>query len=219
MPKPKPKGRAALTRAGIVETGFLLLNRDGLDGLSMRKLAQALGVEAMSLYNHVAGKEELLLEIANLAVAKIKLPNPARPWRDRLETLIASLYETLANHPHVLILLARDQVQISSPRALAVLEAGAAALAESGLPPSGQVSAFRGLIALAFGFGLAHTRGATSTREEARAVWNTWDQRQWDGLGLPNLARLAPHFLKTQAGADFAFTLKTYLDALERQAG
>lgn len=220
MQKAKSRGRARapLSRAQIAEAGFRLLNRDGPDGLSMRKLAEELGVEAMSLYNHVRDKDELLQEIANLAVAMVRLPNPARPWRARLEALAISLYEALAHHPHALILLARDEVQLSSPKALAVLEAGAAALAESGLPPARRVSAFRGLISLCFGFALTHTRGAASTRAEAQAVWSQWDQTQWDGRGLPHLATLAPQFLKTKAGDDLAFTLKVYLDALVREA-
>jgi TetR/AcrR family tetracycline transcriptional repressor len=184
----------------------------------MRKLAQALGVEAMSLYNHVRDKDALLGEIANLVVSRIPLPNPALPWRARVEALVLGLYGTLVSHPHVLMLLANEKVLVTHPQALAVMEAAACALASSGLAQAQQVSAFRGLIALCFGFVLAHTRGLISTRTEAEAIWGGWDHRQWADTALPSLSKLAPQFLKTRANDDLDFTLRTYLDALERGA-
>jgi AcrR family transcriptional regulator len=220
MSKSRAKVRHAtpLRRNKIANEGLKLLDAGGLEGLSMRKLAQTLGVEAMSLYNHVQSKDDLLAEIVNLVVAKVPLPGPKQHWRKRLEALLLGLYEILTRHPHIVPILAREQAVISSPRALAVMEAAARALAESGLSPSRQVSAFRGSIALCFGFVLTHTRGLTATRAQADAVWNAWDSSQWDAAGVPHLAALAPEFLKTKAGDDLAQTLSAFLDSLSRDA-
>jgi TetR/AcrR family transcriptional regulator, tetracycline repressor protein len=218
MPKTKTRSPAPLRRTQIASAGLKLLDADGLEGLSMRKLAQVLCVEAMSLYNHIKNKDDLLAEIVNLVVAKVPLPDPRRSWRERIEALILGLYATLTRHPHILPILAREQAVISSPRALAVMEAAARALAESGLSPSRQVSAFRGSIALCFGFVLTHTRGLTATRAQADAVWNAWDSSQWDAAGVPHLAALAPEFLKTKAGDDLAQTLSAFLESLSRDA-
>lgn len=216
MAKSRPdRKKAGLTRVRIAEAGLILLDRDGPEGLSMRKLAQELGVEAMSLYNHVRDKRQLLEDIVNLAVAQAPLPPATRPWRERLEVLVLGLYRALIAHPHTVMILSREDAAIREPRALALIDAAAKALADAGLTPAAQVSAFRGLIALCFGFALAHTRGTTSTRAEAEAIWDRWDPSDFEASGFESLAKLAPQFLKTRANDDLRFMLAAYLDALE----
>ena len=89
-----------------------------------------------------------------------------------------------------------------------------AILAESGLEPKQQVNAFRGLLAMCFGFVLAHTQGFSTTKEMAQQEWDNWDSHQWNSETLPHLARLAPYFLQTHADDDFRFMLQAYLNAL-----
>jgi TetR/AcrR family transcriptional regulator, tetracycline repressor protein len=207
-----------LNRLRVIEKGLEILDREGPEGLSMRKLAQALGVEAMSLYNHVKGKQDLLDGVANLVLSSVPIPADSKPWRGRVEAIILGLYTALAKHPHTLMLIVSEDAKISEPKALALLDSGAKALASSGLTPAGQVSAYRGLISLCFGFVLAHTRGLTSTRAEAEAIWDQWNPKDYTESGFPSLAKLAPQFLKTRADDDLKFTLAVYLDALEAKA-
>jgi hypothetical protein len=94
------------------------------------------------------------------------------------------------------------------------MDAIVAALAEAGLTARQQVSAYRGLIAMCFGFVLAHTQGFNMTRDRAQAAWESAGVGEWDPATLPNLARLGPEFLKTQVDDDFRFMLTAYLESL-----
>ena len=76
--------RTPLTRERILRAAIDLADTDGLDALSMRKLAKAVGVEAMSLYNHVANKDDLLDGIVDLVVAEIYVPRAEGDWRAEL---------------------------------------------------------------------------------------------------------------------------------------
>ena len=72
-----------LTRERVLPAAVDLADRDGLEGLSMRKLGQELGVEAMALYRHVRDKDDLLDGIVEVVVGQIERPQPGRTGRPR----------------------------------------------------------------------------------------------------------------------------------------
>ena len=161
----------SLTREHILETTLRILDEEGLDGLSMRRLAARLDVEAMSLYNHVQDKRDLLSGVTDLALAQIELPEAGLPWNRRLEGFALGLYEALIRHPALVLVLASEQGGPSQLEVLHGIDSMVAALAESGLSPAQQVNAFRGLLAMCLGFVLAHTQGLRKTKEQAEAGW------------------------------------------------
>src|SRR3990172_11478457 len=73
--------RAPLTRDRIIDAAVTLADQHGADELSMRKLGAELGVEAMSLYNHVANKDEILDGMIDHVFSTIPLPDPTQDWR------------------------------------------------------------------------------------------------------------------------------------------
>ena len=79
-----------------------LVDRHGLDALSMRKLGAALGVEAMSLYNHVENKDDVLDGMLELVMRQIRIPGPVAPWDDRLRALANEIRRAGLEHPGVL---------------------------------------------------------------------------------------------------------------------
>ncbi|WP_084510782.1 TetR/AcrR family transcriptional regulator C-terminal domain-containing protein [Nocardia lijiangensis] len=95
----KPADRTRLTRERVLRTAVRLADEQGLGALSMRKLAQALDVEAMSLYNHVANKDDLLDGIADLVVAEMAVPEIGGDWKAALRARAASAHEVLRRHP------------------------------------------------------------------------------------------------------------------------
>jgi AcrR family transcriptional regulator len=96
-----------LSRAGIHAAALQVIDSDGLAGLSMRKLAAALGVQAASLYSHVASKEELLQEVANGITAKADVSAFADgDWRVGVRTWARSYRAALAEHPNIVPFLA-----------------------------------------------------------------------------------------------------------------
>ena len=84
--------RTPLTRERVLRAAIDLADREGLDALSMRKLAKAVGVEAMSLYNHVANKDDLLDGIIDLVVAEIYVPGADGDWRTELRRRAVSAH-------------------------------------------------------------------------------------------------------------------------------
>ena len=80
--------RAPLTRARVLEAAVDLADRDGIDAVSMRRLGQELGIEAMSLYTHIRGKEDLLDGMVDVVVAEIPVDTAGPDWRTTLRRTI-----------------------------------------------------------------------------------------------------------------------------------
>lgn len=101
--------RAPLSRRRVLATALDLVDRDGLDALSMRKLAAALDVEAMSLYKHVRNKDDLLAGLADLIWAEIAAAAPPDEWAVWLRALAHAVRDTVHRHPNALpVLLSGD---------------------------------------------------------------------------------------------------------------
>ncbi|HET8936789.1 MAG TPA: TetR/AcrR family transcriptional regulator [Polyangiales bacterium] len=133
MSKAKPKRRAAvmpLSRERILQTALQLADRGGLDSISMRKLAQALGVEAMSLYNHVSSKDDVLDGIADLVVSEIEVPEIGGDWRLALRKRAISAHTVLRSHPWSPLLIA-SRVNVG-PAMLRYINATLGCLREAG---------------------------------------------------------------------------------------
>ena len=92
-------GAERLTRTGIVAAGVELADAEGLAALSMRSVAQRLGVTPMSLYNHVANKEELLDGMVDAVFAEFYAPVPGAEWRSELRRRALTAREALKRHP------------------------------------------------------------------------------------------------------------------------
>ena len=77
----RPGRPARLSRAQILEAALELADRDGLEAVTMQRIARAIGAEPMSLYRHVRNKEDLLDGLVDLVFAEIELPSPEDPWK------------------------------------------------------------------------------------------------------------------------------------------
>ena len=91
--------RERLTRDRVLRAAVELADREGIGSLSMRKLGQELGVEAMSLYNHVANKEDLLDGMVDVIVKEIAPPDEGPDWKSILRRRILSAREVMLRHP------------------------------------------------------------------------------------------------------------------------
>jgi len=93
------KRRTALTRERILRTAIGLADRDGIESLSMRKLGEKLGVEAMSLYNHVRNKVDMLDGMVDIVFGEIDLPANGLDWRMAMRKRATSARQVLLRHP------------------------------------------------------------------------------------------------------------------------
>jgi AcrR family transcriptional regulator len=93
------KPRAALTRERVLRAAIGLADRDGIESLSMRRLGQKLGVEAMSLYNHVRNKVDMLDGMVDVVFGEIELPANGMDWRIAMRQRAISARQALLRHP------------------------------------------------------------------------------------------------------------------------
>lgn len=102
---PSKKDRVRLSRERVLRAAIEYADAHGLDSLSMRKLGQELGVEAMSLYNHVANKDAILDGMVDAVVAEIELPEPGLDWQTAMRQRATSAHDMLLRHPWAAMLL------------------------------------------------------------------------------------------------------------------
>lgn len=154
---PPTRRSRGLTRDRIVAAAIELADRDGLGALSMARLAERLDAGTMSLYRHVANKDELVLFMLSTAAG----PPPPAPnpddWRASLSGWAVALWKVYHRHPW--ILHAASAGPPADPGQLGWLEAGLSALRSTGLPERDKVSAVISL--------LHYVRGAAALAIEA----------------------------------------------------
>src|SRR3954447_19923299 len=92
------KSRAPLTRDRVLDAAILLADEGGLESLSMRKLAKSLGVEAMSLYNHVANKGDLVDGMVDVVIGEIELPPETDRWDAAIRAYAIATHDQLVRH-------------------------------------------------------------------------------------------------------------------------
>jgi AcrR family transcriptional regulator len=93
-----PDARPPLRRERVLAAAVVLADASGIEALTMRRLAQALGVEAMSLYHHVENKDDILEGIVDLVVSEFELPSPGAGWKTALRLTAVSAHTILVRH-------------------------------------------------------------------------------------------------------------------------
>jgi TetR/AcrR family transcriptional regulator, tetracycline repressor protein len=213
--------RRTLTRDAVLDAALALADEGGLGAVSMRRLASRLGVEAMSLYNHVSGKAELLDGMASRVFETIALPGASLPWDERVRVLIRGCHEAMRAHPAVVQALVAEAANPRSAGALSVIDAILGALFDGGLDERGAARAYRSLIGLVFGSVLAATAdpavAAVPEDERAEPIAD-WFTRMATPARLPYLYRALPALLAADCGADFNDELDLLIQGLRASA-
>jgi TetR/AcrR family transcriptional regulator, tetracycline repressor protein len=155
-----PGQRAGLTREAVLAEARAALAQDGIDGLSMRRLARGLGVAPNALYSHVAGRGDLIDTLLDDTLREVAPPDPQRgDWRAGIETIMRRTYEVLLEHPDLVPLyVARRGAR--GPNAVALGEAMLAMLARGGIDGEPATKAMRTLIVHTIGFAAFATADA-----------------------------------------------------------
>lgn len=149
--------RTALDRERLVHAALELLDEVGLDELSMRRLAERLGVTAASLYWYVQDKNELLELLADAISAEMYLPDLSRPWRTELETLVRSWRQVALAHRDVARVLVATMP--TSPHRLRAIDALLGLLTHAGFSPGDAADAAYVLNVYGVGFMLDEALG------------------------------------------------------------
>ena len=147
---PKTKTRRPLSRDRILRAALELADETGIDSVSMRELGRRLGFEAMSLYNHVANKDDVIDGILGLVVAEMEPPSPDGDWDAAIRASAISVYRTLRRHPWASgLLMSADRV---STTRMAHMDSLLGRLRGAGFSPATTYPAYHLLDAHTFGF-------------------------------------------------------------------
>jgi TetR/AcrR family tetracycline transcriptional repressor len=161
------EGGHGLTRERVVAEARRLLNKQGMEGLSMRNLAQRLGVSTMALYNHVSDRQDLLEAIAQDVVERLHIPAATGDWQDRLRVIFRALREVCLANPHAIPVIERAEVL---PAIFRPMEAALAAFSHGGLGPREGMQAYFLLTNFTLGQASYEIKGPFRGLDPAEAV-------------------------------------------------
>lgn len=207
--------RVGLTRERVLCAAVKLADEGGLEDLSMRELGRETGVEAMSLYNHVSSKDDLLDGMVDLVVKEISLPAVGTDWRQFMVQRALSARQAFTRHPWAAALV--DSRIHSGPVRLRYLESVIGTLRGAGFTVELAARAFSLVDSYVYGFcrQSSHVDEADSGGvDAAEAFLRVLQQEEY-----PNLAEMAA-MQATGSGydevSDFEFGLNLILDGLQR---
>ena len=163
-----PPRRHVLTRARIIEVALALADQGGVASLSMRALAKDLGVEAMSLYNHIRNKDDLLDAVVDTVVGRIDLPNADGNWQNELRGRALSMRRVFLAHPWAPPLIV-GRINVG-PNMLAFNEATLGCLHAAGFSYVQADQAMNALDSLIYGFHLLERSMPVEPEDYAEAA-------------------------------------------------
>lgn len=172
-------GREPLTRTRILETAIALLDRDGAKALSMRRLGAELGVEAMSLYNHVANKQDVLDGMAGLLISRMTdYTVGGDDWQAMVARICRAFRTVMREHPEVFVLTAGRPLVSGEDHAQ--FQATMVRLRDAGFSQELAEDLFSSCAALVRGFAI----GDEAYRDAPVAAGIAWDEDRAFERGL-----------------------------------
>ena len=210
------ESQAPLSRERVLRAAIDFADRAGIDALSMRKLGQELGVDAMALYRHVRGKDDLLDGVLDVIVSEIERPIASDDWKASLRGLSMAARRVMLRHPWARQVL--EDRGTSGPATLDHIEAALATLLEGGFSVEVAHHALHVLDSRVFGFNQAlfeDSGAADRTPEDTAAMVRALAGYQ----RIAELAQSVSHegvLGRCDDDVEFAFGLDLILDGLER---
>jgi AcrR family transcriptional regulator len=215
-PRPAPELRAPLNRERVLRTAVALADEDGIESLTMRALGLRLGVEAMSLYNHVANKDDILDGMVDLVVSEIDLPSDVDDWKEAMRRRAISAQAVFSRHPWAIPLI--DTRESSGSERLRYLEWVIGVLRRAGFSIESAARAFSVLDSYIYGFGRQQytmsAGGGGEYEETAEGFLHAIPADEY-----PHLREMiVEHAMKSgyDDRADLEFGLDLILDGLQR---
>jgi AcrR family transcriptional regulator len=213
----RPRRGAPLTRERVLHAAVALADRSGLEAVTMRKLAGELGVEAMSLYNHVAGKDDLLDGMIDIVFSEIEPPPAGGDWKGALRNRAISTRDALSRHRWAIGEM--EGRSSHGPSNLRLHDAVLGCLRAAGFSLEATVRAYSVQDAYIYGFALQQSDMTPETPDDFAAVAQQQMQDYQAVLGdYPHLVEVVGGYV-ARVGYDYATEfvrgLDLILDALD----
>lgn len=212
---PNPEPRAPLSRERVLQAAVRLADESGIESLTMRRLAQELGVEAMSLYYYVDKKDDILNGIVDIVVGEIELPSGDAHWKAALRRCAISAHEVLLRHPWSCSLMLYNTTILG--RRLRFMDSLLATLRRAGFSPEMTHHAYHALDSHLMGFTLWEASFTFASEDLAALGASFLETLPTDEF--PHLAEhVEQHLVPSTQGdeGEFEFGLDLILDGLER---
>jgi AcrR family transcriptional regulator len=213
---PDAKPRAPLTRERVLQTAMGIADQEGLDSLTMRRLGQKLGVEAMSLYNHVANKDDLLDGMVDIAFSEIDLSSNGADWKAIMRRRAMSAREMLARHPWAVGLM--ESRATAGPANLRHHDSVVGSLRKAGFSIEMAAHAYSLMDSYIYGFALQQMNMPVGARKQDPEAAQTF-LRRFRADDYPYLAEMVvEHAMKSgyDYADEFEFGLDLILNGLQR---
>jgi AcrR family transcriptional regulator len=194
----RPK-KALISRRKALELALKIIDKEGLDALSIRRLGDELGVRGISLYHHFASKEDILIGVCELALTDIRTPHaPNADWRQWFADNVGKYYQALLDHPNLIpVLMRRHPLRIG----LREHNATVGLLAVQGVPIGVIMPLFDMLESIALGC------AAYQSAVNADTDTDNWHEKYSSLYQVRRSAELSPK-------AAFEATIKAAIDAI-----
>jgi AcrR family transcriptional regulator len=200
-----------LSREQVLNAAQTIIERDGIDALTMRRLAEELNSSAMGIYRHVRDKDQLLVLLLDWLAAEVPRKRlPSEP-RARLINACRAMHDSLAQYPWVVEVLA--QGDLIAPSILWLMEEIVAAFVACGLSHAQAADGYRAVWQFTVGE-LIVRRGLDHVATLGRPPQVLEILTRVDAQRLPTLAALAPHWAGARAQDSYALGLKALIDGL-----
>jgi len=207
--------RVPLSRERVLAAAVDLADSAGIDALTVRRLAESLGVEAMSLYYHVPNKEAILDGIVDLVFAEFAVPSPGGDWRAEMRRRSLSVRSVLRVHPWAIPLL--QSRTNPGPATVRHLDANIGTLREAGFPVEMTAHAYALIDSYVYGFALSEASLPINGSETVAEVAGPM-MEMIPAADFPYLAEFsAEHVMRPDYdfGSEFEFGLDLVLDGLD----
>jgi AcrR family transcriptional regulator len=205
MVKSSGRRRGDLDKDEILAAALRVVDEGGIEALTMRRVAGALGVAPMSLYKHVDTREEIVAGLLDRALQAIDVEaNAALPWDDQLRQILSSAHATFVEHPGLLQVMMLQP--ISAAAGMRAVERILAILRTAGFDGGDAVEVVAALHSYTFGFSVQQrVRTASTTRAHRENL------RRLPAADFPNVRELAADFSDWASDAQFASGLDLLL--------
>jgi TetR/AcrR family transcriptional regulator, tetracycline repressor protein len=174
-------GQTPLSRERIVDAALALIDADGVEGLSMRKLGARLGVDPMAVYHHLASKEAVLERVVEQVFGDLAVPDATAGWADQVRQWAEAYRDTGLRHPHLVLEIVTRPTAVAAA-AVRADEALYRALVDAGLSNGDVVMASDVIVDFVNGYLLGAATNATTTDEAQRAFEAALDARPADAV-------------------------------------
>jgi len=159
MTRPKAAERAStrqqrepITRDRVIAAALRVMDAEGLEAVTMRRLGRELGVEAMSLYNHVRDKEDVLAGIVEMVMSEFDPPASRGDWREDTKNAAREWRRMLKLHPNVMTLMAEQRKPLTTPDSVRPMDSAIGVLRGAGLDVRDAAQAFHAFGGYIMGF-------------------------------------------------------------------